>query len=313
MKIFVTGSEGFVGQHLVDLLKKDHFVIGLSRQEKLEPKENIEYINGDILDSSLIPQILEKYRPEAIIHLAAIAVTWSKDYEQLFSINFMGTLNIFESVLKVKEKSDYDPKVIYVSTADVYGKTTSPENITEDAPFFPINHYAVSKVAADRLSYQYSQTKKLKVAIARPFNHAGPVQKKGFFVPDMASQIAGLEKSPDKNELFVGNLQSQKDFLDVRDVVKAYKALIESDFKSGEAYNISSGKAIKFEDLLNTLLKLSSKKITVKQDPERMRSSEIPLLVGNNTKFTNLTGWHPEYSIEQTLEDTLNYWRSLKE
>lgn len=308
-KVLITGSEGFAGQYLVEALGDEYSIIGLSRNEVLKSFENITYKNGDILDEKFMEDLIREEKPEIIFHLAAIAITWKGNPEEVFRINFNGTLNIYECVLKVREEFDYNPKIIYVSTADVYGKTKNPENITEDSPFFPVNFYAISKVAGDRLSYQYSQNHKLNIIILRPFNHTGPRQKEGFFVPDMASQIAKIENDSGKNEIKVGNLKSIKDFLDVRDVALAYKLAIEKDLKDGEAYNICSGEGYRFEDILEKLLSLSSKKITKVEDPSKKRPSEIPILIGNNNKFVSQTGWKRNYSLDQTLQDTLNYWR----
>lgn len=309
-KVLITGSEGFAGQHLVEALKKDYFIIGLSHREKLKSWGKVVYEIGDIQNQVLIYELMKKYQPDVIIHLAAIAFTWDKKIADLFDVNLFGTLNIFESVLRLKANG-YNPKIIYISSADVYGKTTTPDDIGEDAPFFPINYYAVSKVAADRLSYQYSQTNGLNVIIARPFNHTGPGQREGFFVPDMTSQIVKLERSED-NILLFGNLESIKDFTDVRDIVSAYKLLIEKDIPAGEAINVCSGVGVKFKDLLDRLLRLSKKEIILKQDPQRVRPTEISLLVGNNQKLTKLTGWQPKYTLDQTLQDTLEYWRRKK-
>lgn len=310
-KILITGSEGFVGGHLINILKKEYFLIGLSRQEDLKSEKNVIFEKGDIIDSKRMEEILEKYIPDTIIHLAALAKTWGNTLEEVFKVNFFGTLNIFERILEIKKKSNFNPKILYVSSADVYGKTKNPEKIGEDAPFFPINSYGVSKVAADRLSYQYSQSENLNVVIARPFNHSGPGQRLGFFVPDMASQIVQAEKEEGKKEIYVGNLEAVKDFLDVRDVVEAYRALIETDIRSGEAFNICTGVGVKFSSILDKLLKLAKKRMIVKTDSSRMRKSEIPILIGNNEKIINKTSWKPKYSLDQTLLDTLEYWRHI--
>lgn len=308
-KVLITGSEGFVGQHLVKQLMGKYHIVGLSRTDVLEPGENIEYINGDILDKNRIYELLHQYKPDAIVHLAAIAQTWKIDPEQVFNINFFGTLNLYENILKLKsEDSSFNPKILFISSADVYGKTKNADNINEENPFYPVNHYAVSKIAADRLSYQFSLNNKLKVVIVRPFNHTGPGQRKGFFVPDMISQIVEIENGQG-DVLMVGNLESVKDFLDVRDVVYAYELILEKEIKPGTAVNVCSGKGIKFRELLDMMLKLSSKEINLKDDPERMRPSEVPLLIGNNQKLKDLTGWEPKYSLDQTLKDTIEFWR----
>lgn len=308
MKVFITGSEGFVGQHLVNLLKQNHSVVGLSRNTPLQSETNEEYVIGDILDKTKIYDLLKKYKPDVILHLAGIAKTWGNDGREVFNINLFGTLNIYEAVTRLKSEEDFNPKIIFISSAEVYGKTINTEYITEDSILNPINIYGTSKLAADRLSYQYSQNANLNIVILRPFPHIGPGQQTGFFVSDMASQIAELEKTG-KNELLVGNLEAVRDYLDVRDVAKAYQAIIEKDFTPGDVYNICSGKGIKINDLLQKLLSLSEKKIILKQDPKKMRSIDLPIYIGSNEKFTQLTGWHPETNLDQTLKDVLDFWR----
>ncbi len=309
-KVLITGANGFVGQHLIELLKTDHQITGLIHESNLTDSENITYKNGNILDRGFIEDILKNFRPEYIIHLAAIAPTWSTDPENIFKVNLLGTLNLYQAINNLKKNGNYNPKIIYISSAEIYGKTTSPENIKEDNPFFPSNYYGASKVSADRLSYQMSQSSKLNIVIIRPFNHTGPGQLKGFFVPDMASQIVEIENNPEKSEVMVGNLQSVRDFLDVRDVVNGYKKVLETETPPGEAYNLSSGIGVKIEDILNKLLSLAKKEIKIIPDPDKLRASEVPITVGNNTKFKNHFSWEAKIPIDQTLEDTLNYWRT---
>ncbi|MDO8619226.1 MAG: GDP-mannose 4,6-dehydratase [Candidatus Daviesbacteria bacterium] len=307
-KVVITGSEGFVGQHLVNLLKKDYQIIGLSRNTQIPSAENVNYVLGDILNPDQMYDLLKTHQPDTIIHLAGIAKTWGIDPKELFNINLFGTLNIYEAVLKLKAEQSYDPKIIFISSAEVYGKTTNLDNITEDAPLLPINPYGTSKLAADRLSYQYSQASNLKIAILRPFPHIGPGQQKGFFVPDMASQIVEIEKGQ-TDEILVGNLQAVRDYLDVRDVVQAYKAIMESDFTPGEVFNICSGHGVAIKDLLDKLLSTSQKQINIKEDPTRLRPVDLPTFVGNNEKLVKATGWSPKLSIDATLKDVLDYWR----
>lgn len=308
-KVLVTGSEGFVGQHLVSLLKKDYQIIGLSRNTKIPSEENVDYVLGDILNPDQMYDLLKTHQPDAIIHLAGIAKTWGIDPKELFNINLFGTLNIYEAVLKFKsEDSSFDPKIIFISSAEVYGKTTEPGNITENSPLLPINSYGTSKLAADRLSYQYSEANHLKIAILRPFPHIGPGQQKGFFASDMASQIVEIEKGQ-QEEILVGNLKAVRDYLDVRDVVEAYKAVLESDFTPGEVFNICSGQGVEIKDLLDKLISMSQKQIKITEDPTRLRPVDLPIFVGNNGKLVKATGWSPKLSIDATLKDVLDYWR----
>ncbi len=308
-KVLITGSEGFVGQHLVNELKNNYSVIGLSRNTELTPEDNVIYEMGDILDQDRIFNLLKQYSPDIIIHLAGIAKTWGNDPKQVFDINLYGTLNIYEAVKKLRSETRLDPKIIFISSAESYGNTTDPTNITEDAATLPINTYGSSKLAADRLSYQYSQTDKLNIIILRPFPHIGPGQQKGFFVPDMVSQIVELEKNPDQNEILVGNLQSTRDYLDVRDVVLAYKTILETDIKPGEVFNVCSGKGIKVADILEKLIKLAKKEIKVVADPPKLRPVDMPIFVGNNQKLKRVSGWEQNYTLDVTLRDVMEYWR----
>lgn len=308
-RLLLTGANGFVGQHLINAVKDEYQVIGTIHNSDLQSSDAVKYESGNILDRGFLEDLLAKYRPDHIIHLAAIAPTWTQDPENIFKINLIGTLNLYLAVEGLKKQSSFDPKIIYVSSAEVYGKTINPEKITEENPFFPANYYGTSKVAADRLSYQMSQSAKLKITIIRPFNHTGPGQLKGFFVPDMASQIVELENS-DKNELMVGNLDSIRDISDVRDIVEGYKKILKTDVNPGEAFNLCSGKGTKMQDILNMLLSKAKKEIKIVEDSKRMRPSEVPITVGDNSKFKALTGWEPKIPLDQTLEDTLNYWRA---
>ena len=308
-KLLLTGANGFVGQHLISALGNDYKVIGIVHNSNLEDSENVKYENGNILDRGFLEDLIKKHQPDSVLHLAAIAPTWTQDPENIFKINLVGTLNLYLAIENQKKESGFDPKIIYVSSAEAYGKTTNPELITETNPFFPANYYGSSKVAADRLSYQMSQSSKLRITIIRPFNHTGPGQQKGFFVPDMASQIVEIENS-DKSEIMVGNLESIRDISDVRDIVAGYKAILETETTPGEAYNLCSGKGTKMQEILDILLSKAKKEIKIVEDPKRMRPSEVPITVGDNSKFRELTGWEAKMPLDQTLEDTLNYWRA---
>lgn len=311
-KLLLTGANGFAGQHLISALGEDYQVIGIIHNSDLKETANVKYESGNILDRGFLEDLIKKYQPDSVMHLAAIAPTWTQDPENIFKVNLLGTLNLYLAIENQKKEAGFDPKIVYVSSAEVYGKTTNPENITEESPFFPANYYGSSKVAADRLSFQMSQSGKLKITIVRPFNHAGPGQLKGFFVPDMASQIVELENS-DRNELLVGNLESIRDISDVRDIADGYKRILEAEVEPGQAFNLCSGKGTKMRDILEILLSKAKKEIKIVDDPKRMRASEVPITIGNNSKFKALTGWEAKIPLDQTLEDTLEYWRNKHE
>jgi len=309
-KALITGAAGFVGHYLTEILLDKYHVIGTD-VAGVNPNLKMTYFPGDILDKKFLTDLTQKNKPEIIFHLAAKSQTWTRNVEEVFKINMLGTINLYESILEVRRETDYNPKIFFISSSEVYGNTTDPKNITETSPLFPAKFYSASKVASDRLSYSYSQSEKLNILILRPFTHTGPGQQKGFVVPDITSQIAELEKNPGKNMLLVGNLKPIRDYLDVRDVVAAYKAVIDKNWTSGDSYNICSGKGIGIEEILKILLKLSNKKLTFKKDPTKLRASDTPVYVGNNQKFVKLTGWEPKIPLEQTLKDTLDFWRKL--
>jgi len=204
-----------------------------------------------------------------------------------------------------------------ISSAEIYGYVT-PENlpIGENTPFRPGNPYAVTKIAQDFIGLQYNLSYHMPIIRVRPFNHVGPRQATGFVVSDFAKQIAEIEKSHRQNlpttdpMLKVGNLEAKRDFTDVRDMVKAYSLILEKGVP-GDVYNIGSGKSIKIAEVLDTLIGLSDTKIEKQTDPTKLRPSDVPEIVCNNTKIRNLTSWEPEIALETTLKDTLDYWRHL--
>lgn len=312
-KVLLTGSAGFVGSYLIEELKKDYSILGIINTKNPVPQTNVLFKQLDLTNNQAVFETLNSTKPDIIIHLAAITKVTENDFIKLMDVNFNATFYLLDAIVRIKKsEEDYNPKFLYISSAETYGKTIHPEKITEENPLYPGNPYGVSKTAADRLCYQYSQTHKLNITILRPFTHTGPGQQLGFFVPDMCSQIVELEKDNNANTIKVGNLEATRDYTDVRDVVKAYKLAIERDLPSGETFNICSGKGIKMKVMLEKLLKLSSKKITIEQDPSRLRPSDIPILVGSNEKFRKATGWKPTISIDQMLSDSLEFWRNQK-
>lgn len=312
-KVLITGGGGFVGQHLIESLLNEYTVICVdSKKRNLTKKGKYKYLVGDILDNNFLLTVLSNNKPDIIIHLAALSQSWGSKAEDVFKVNLFGTLNLYESVVKLKKKNKYNPKILYISSAEVYGNASRPASISETSPLSPISYYSASKTAADRASYAYSQNDGLKIVILRPFPHIGPGQRKGFFVPDMASQIAEIEKNPKKKKLMVGNLESTRDYLDVKDVIGAYKLMIKANYKKGDVFNICSGKGIKMKKLLNILLSYSGEKIEIKKDPARLRPNDVPIYVGNNEKIRKFINWSPKIDIKQTLKETLDYWRKLR-
>jgi len=193
----------------------------------------------------------------------------------------------------------------------VYGKVSEKDlPIDEDTPFMPTNAYAVSKITQDFLGLQYVLSYKLQIVRVRPFNHFGPRQATGFVIADWCKKIAQIEKGEIPPVVKVGNLKAKRDFTDVRDMVEAYAILLEKG-KTGEAYNIGSGKSLCIEDILKILLKEAKVKISVEKDDLLFRPVDSLERVCDNRKFVSLSGWQPKIAIEKTLKETLDYWRNI--
>jgi GDP-4-dehydro-6-deoxy-D-mannose reductase len=303
MRALVTGSEGFVGPYLVkELLGKGHSVIA-TYKEKPGNIYNARYVQMDILDEKQVMSVFEKEDPHMVFHLAGISdVKFSIDNPEItLKVNVEGTKNIITAA----EEMERSPSVLLIGSAEEYG-VPQYVPVDEEHPLDPLTPYATSKVLAEKLGRE-SAKRGFRVIISRSFNHIGPGQTENFVTAAFAKQIAQIEKSG-KKELFVGNLESKRDFTDVRDIVRGYVLALEK-CETGEAYNLCSGKAYVISEILDKLLALSKVKIEVKQDPKRMRKSDVPEFVGDYRKFFKKTGWKPLIDIETSLADILNYWR----
>jgi GDP-4-dehydro-6-deoxy-D-mannose reductase len=276
--------------------------------------ENIEHLEGkltllecDLRDATSTRDTLEKVRPDYVFHLAAqsfVPTSWIAPTESL-TTNVLGQVNIFEAVRKIGLKC----RIQLACSSEEYGMVYPDEvPIRETNPLRPLSPYAVSKVTQDMLGYQYWMSFKVDSVRTRGFNHEGPRRGPVFVASDFAKQIADIEKGRKPPVLNVGNLEAQRDFTDVRDMVKAYWLALEK-CEPGEVYNICSGKAWKIQKVLDHLLAMSKVKIQVKEDPARLRPSDVPILLGDYSKFHKATGWEPTIPFEKTLADMLEYWR----
>jgi len=314
VKVLITGITGFVGSHLAEYLlsKKQVEVYGIERWRSKEDnilniKEKIQLSYCDLRDASSVHEIIRKIKPDRIFHLAAqsfVLSSWTAPAETL-TTNILGELNLFEAVREL----GLHPRIHIAGSSEEYGLVFQKElPVKETNPLRPLSPYGVSKVGQDLLAYQYHQSYGLHVVRTRAFNHTGPRRGEVFATSNFAKQIAMIEKGKQELVIWVGNLTSRRDFTDVRDIVKAYWLALEKG-KAGEVYNICSGKDYSMRQMLNLLLQLTRAKPKVKQDPKRMRPSDVMRLLGDNTKFRKLTGWRPEFPFRKTLEDLLNYWR----
>lgn len=314
-KALITGITGFAGSHLAELLLKDgHEVWGTTRPrsqaENLNSiKNKLHLEDADLLDSHSLYTIVSKIKPDYIFHLAAqsfVQSSWASPANTM-ELNIVGSVHLFEAV----RRAGLDSVIQIACSSEEYGLVYDNElPIKETNPLRPQSPYAVSKVAMDYLGYQYFMSYGLKVIRTRGFNHTGPRRGEVFVTSNFAKQIAEIEKGKKEPVIEVGNLDSSRDWTDVRDMVKGYLVSVEKG-EPGEVYNICSEKAVKIADMLDMLIAMSTvkNKIKIVEDPTRMRPSDVPVLLGDCLKFRKRTGWRPEVPFEKTMEDLLNYWR----
>jgi GDP-4-dehydro-6-deoxy-D-mannose reductase len=316
LRVLVTGITGFAGSHLVDYMlgRGDVEVYGTirwrSRTENIEHfRKQVTLIECDLRDSTSTRDMLEEVQPDWIFNLAAqsfVPTSWNAPHESI-STNALGQLNLFEAVRRIGLK----PRIQIAGSSEEYGLVLPDEvPIKETNPLRPLSPYAVSKVAQDLLAYQYFKSYGMDVVRTRGFNHEGPRRPNVFVASDFAYQIAEVEKGLREPVMYVGNLEARRDFTDVRDMVIGYWLALEKG-ESGEVYNICSGKSYAIQEVLDLLLDMTDKKIEVREDAKRLRPSDVPILEGDASKFHAATGWKPKIPFEQTLADSLEFWRKF--
>ncbi len=315
MRVLITGITGMAGSHLADYL--------LSLPEKIEiygtfrwrsRMENVAHLEGkinllqcELTDFSNTVKVLEISKPDFIFHLAAqsyVLASWSSPTATMLE-NPRMQINLFEAMLML----GINCPIQVALSSEEYGMVYPNElPINEDNPLRPLSPYAVSKVTQDMMAYQYFKSHGLKTIRTRTFNHEGPRRGDVFVTSNFAKQIALIEAGKQEPVIYVGNLKAKRDWSDVRDVVRAYWLAVNKCIP-GEVYVIASGKCYSVEEMLNMLLDLSTVKVEIREDPARMRPSDVMILQGDASKFKAQTGWEPTIPLEQTLADLLNHWR----
>jgi len=306
MKALIIGAAGFVGHYLIEHLAS----IGKEVIATHLPGETIDAqattVELDILDPTACVNMMETVQPCEVYHLAAqssVAVAWQHPALTV-DINIKGTINILESI------RGKNIRLLLVGSSEEYG-VVPPEcmPISENLRTNPQNIYAVSKATQNTLGEVYKNAYDLDVIMTRSFNHIGPRQTEKFVVSSFCKQVADIEAGFCSPTIKVGNLSARRDFTDVRDIVRAYGLLMKKG-KSGETYNVGSGKAVSIQSILDSLLEMSSQKIMVEQDPTRMRPSDVPVIVADISKLHAETSWQPEILISETIRNVLDHWRS---
>jgi GDP-4-dehydro-6-deoxy-D-mannose reductase len=313
MRVLITGVTGFVGSHLAEYcVGKGHEVAGTmrwrSQQENLEAvRDRVTLFECDLRDGTASRHVIGDFRPDRIFHLAAqsfVAASWSAPAETLVT-NVLSQVHLLEAI----RESKIETRVQIAGSSEEYGQVHEDElPIKETNPLRPLSPYAVSKVAQDLMGYQYFKSYGLHIIRTRAFNHEGPRRGEVFVTSNFAKQIAQAEVGKAEPVLSVGNLDARRDFTDARDVVRAYWLSLEHG-EPGEVYNIGSGKAWRIRDMADMLISMAKIPIEIRQDPTRERPSDVQVLQADTSRFRAATGWEPEIPFEQTLHDTLEYWR----
>jgi GDP-4-dehydro-6-deoxy-D-mannose reductase len=270
------------------------------------PGDRLRWQGVDLTHRENVLTSIADLRPTRIFHVAGapnVATSWSSAVSHL-AVNALGTHHVLEAVRLTGQPC----RVLVVSSGQIYQSSDDP--IDEDAPLAPSNPYGLSKLAQDQLALDVARDERLDIVVARPFNHIGPGQQPGFAVSSFARQIARIERGLEPPTIRVGNLEARRDITDVRDVVRAYVRIMESGIR-GRAYNVCSGRSWRIRDLLHGLQSLSSAAIDVEIDGARFRPNDVPIVQGDGSRIRSELGWSPTIRVEQTLRDTLEWWRRV--
>lgn len=321
MKSLIIGGAGFVGGYLIRHLSVElnhEVIVTKLPHEKIEKTlinqhscgidvEGISVYDLNILEKDDIVELLQKEKPDYIFHLAAqssVALSW-KNPALTVDVNIKGTINLLDAVRELK----FSPRVLLIGSGEEYGRILPDETpIPEDNRLRPGNIYAATKACQNMIGKIYADAYDMDIVMVRAFNHTGPSQSPVFVVADFCKQVADIEKRLQEPVIRVGNLSAQRDFTDVRDVVRAYSLLMEKGEK-GETYNIGSGHAIAIEDILQMILSNARCEIEVIVDSEKMRPVDVPVIEADTSKIYECTGWKPEIPLERTIKDTLSFYR----
>lgn len=314
MRALITGAGGFVGRYLCEYLlaQSDWELLGTVYPEPAETVRSrpcLSLVPLDLRDAGRVGELLGDFRPDVVFHLAAqshVPSSFADPWETLEN-NLRAQLNVLEGV----RRAGLSSRVIVIGSNEEYG-WPRPEDLplTEESPLRPVNPYAVSKVGQDFMGLQYHLAYGMDVVRLRPFNHTGPGQAPHFVVPAFARQIARIEAGRQEPVVRVGNLEVARDFTDVRDIVRAYYLAAVAG-EAGEVYNLASGIARSIRWILETLLSFTDAEVRIEVDPALYRPADASIIYGSAEKFRRRTGWEPRIPFEQTLSETLEYWRRL--
>ena len=316
MRVLITGIDGFVGSHAAEYLLELGGVEIHGTVLDLRGIQNVSHLQNrirlhelDITDAQDVSSLFLRVQPDRVIHLAGQAFVPDSLINPMntFRANIIGGVSVLEAARMQKEHTGTDPTLLVVSTGEVYGRVSTSEPITEDFPISPTNPYAASKASIDLITQQYASSFGVHVLMVRPFNHVGPRQSPLFVCSDFGKQFAEIAAGKRAPSVFVGNVEAQRDFTDVRDVVRAYWMLFDQTLRE-TIFNVCSGHAVRIRELLTIFEEISGLKVEVVSKEERFRSYDVSRVVGSYNRLRTAVGWQPRIPLRQSLLDVFAFW-----
>jgi len=314
-KYLITGFSGFVSKYFVEYLNRIHEKVNILGIDVVKPyfdlkhsgSSNIKFSKVDLLNKDRVRRIILRFKPDFILHLASfssVAFSWQKPV-----LSFYNNTNIFLNLLEAIREAGIKCRVLSVGSSEEYGIVRDEDlPLSESTQLNPISPYAVARVSQELLSKIYVEGYGLDIVMTRSFNHIGPQQKEIFVVSSFAKQVVIIRKeNRSKGVLRVGNLKIVRDFLDVRDVVKAYYLLLENG-RNGQIYNVCSGKGVTLKEIINYIADYLKIEVKLKVDQSLVRPNDNPVIIGNNKKIRNELGWHPKIPLRKSIADICEYW-----
>lgn len=302
--VLIFGAGGFVGPYLAqEFLDAGYLVYGSDILESVKLPEGVKYIKANLLESDAVANVISQCLPDIVVNLAAISSvgqSW-RIPQKTIEVNVIGTLNILEAV---KELSNH-PKLLLVGSSEEYEVSDKP--MSETQTISANNPYGISKVTQERFASVYKEQYGIKVYYVRPFNHTGVGQRDSFVLPSFCKQVAEIEKTGVPGTIKVGNLEAWRDFSHVKDVVRAYRLVIEST-DNNTVFNIGSGRAYSLKELLNYITSLATVEINVEVDPERFRPIDNPYICCDNSFIRQELGWEPRFTVFDALNEIYDYY-----